>query len=47
MSGYRKLGRPTAARMSILRNIVTSLIENGRVETTITVQKRRAKSQNS
>lgn len=36
MSGYRKLGRPTAARMSILRNLVTSLIVNGKVETTVT-----------
>lgn len=36
MSGYRKLGRPTAARLSILRNIVTTLILNGKVETTVT-----------
>ena len=36
MSGYRKLGRPTAARMSILRNLVTTLIVNGKVETTVT-----------
>lgn len=36
MSGYRKLGRPTAARMSILRNLVTALIVNGKVETTVT-----------
>ncbi len=43
MSGYRKLGRPTAARMSILRNIVTALIENGRVETTVTRAKEASK----
>lgn len=43
MSGYRKLGRPTAARMSILRNIVTALIVNGRVETTITRAKEASK----
>ncbi|HHX37991.1 MAG TPA: 50S ribosomal protein L17 [Clostridiaceae bacterium] len=36
MSGYRKLGRPTAARVSILRNLVTTLIVNGKVETTVT-----------
>ena len=34
-------GRPTAACMSILRNLVTTLIVNGKVETTIT----RAKAQ--
>lgn len=36
MAGYRKLGRKTAPRMSILNNIVTSLIVNGKVETTVT-----------
>ena len=36
MSGYRKLGRPTAARLSILRNLVTALILNGKIQTTVT-----------
>ncbi len=35
MSGYRKLGRPTSARMAILHNIVTALILNGKVKTTV------------
>jgi large subunit ribosomal protein L17 len=36
MAGYRKLGRPTAHRNLMLRNLVTSLIKNGRIETTET-----------
>ncbi|MDO9593062.1 MAG: 50S ribosomal protein L17 [Erysipelotrichaceae bacterium] len=36
MAGYRKLGRPTAHRSLMLRNLVTSLIKNGRIETTET-----------
>lgn len=35
MGGYRKLGRPTDQRMAMLRNIVTSTIKYGRVETTL------------
>lgn len=35
MPGTRKLGRPTDQRMAMLRNLVTSLLENGRVETTL------------
>ena len=35
MPGTRKLGRPTDQRNAMLRNLVTSLLENGRVETTI------------
>ena len=31
----RKLGRPTDQRMAMLRNLVTSLLENGRIETTV------------
>lgn len=34
MPGTRKLGRPTAHRMMMLRNLVTSLLENGRIVTT-------------
>ena len=36
MPGYRKLGRPTGARMSMLRGQVTSLIVNGSIKTTKT-----------
>ena len=34
MPGTRKLVRPTAHRMMMLRNLVTSLLENGRIVTT-------------
>ncbi|NLY54608.1 MAG: 50S ribosomal protein L17 [Firmicutes bacterium] len=33
---YRKLGRPTNHRRSMLRNLVTSFLANGRIETTET-----------
>ena len=36
MPGTRKLGRPTAHRMSMLRGLVTYLLESGRLETTAT-----------
>ena len=36
MPGTRKLGRPTDQRIAMLRNLVTSLLENGRIETTVT-----------
>lgn len=35
MAGNRKLGRPTDIRMSMLRGLVTYLLENGRLETTV------------
>lgn len=35
MSGNRKLGRPTAHRNAMLRGLVTLLLENGQVETTL------------
>ena len=35
MPGTRKLGRPTAHRMAMLRGMVTLLLENGQVETTL------------
>ena len=35
MPGTRKLGRPTDQRMAMLRGLVTSLLESGRVETTL------------
>lgn len=36
MPGTRKLGRPTEARMAMLRQQVTDLLKNGRLETTYT-----------
>ena len=36
MPGTRKLGRPTAHRNAMLRGLVTLLLENGQVETTLT-----------
>lgn len=36
MPGTRKLGRPTAHRKAMLRGMVTYLLENGRIETTLT-----------
>jgi len=34
--GTRKLGRPTAQRRAMLRAMTTYLLENGRIETTVT-----------
>ena len=34
MPGYRKLGRPTAHRNSMMSNIVTDLLREGRIQTT-------------
>ncbi|MBQ9414875.1 MAG: 50S ribosomal protein L17 [Clostridia bacterium] len=36
MPGTRKLGRPTASRTAMLRAMVTFLLENGRINTTVT-----------
>ncbi len=36
MAHQRKLGRPTDQRIAMLRNMTTSLLENGKVETTLT-----------
>ncbi len=36
MAVLRKLGRPTAQRKAVLRGLVSSLIENGKIETTET-----------
>ena len=36
MPGTRKLGRPTDHRRSMLRGLVTYLLENGKIETTLT-----------
>ncbi len=36
MPGTRKLGKPTDQRMAMLRAMVTYLLENGRIKTTIT-----------
>ena len=35
MAHQRKLGRPTDQRRAMLRNLTTSLLENGRIETTL------------
>lgn len=34
MAGYRKLGRPSDQRRAMLRNLVTSFLEHGRIMTT-------------
>jgi len=34
MPGYRKLGKPTAHRKLMLRNLVTDLLREGRISTT-------------
>lgn len=34
MPGYRKLGRPSAHRKAMLRNLVTDLLREGRISTT-------------
>ncbi|SJT97181.1 50S ribosomal protein L17 [Clostridioides difficile] len=36
MAGYRKLGLPTDQRRAMLRNLVTSLLKHGKIETTVT-----------
>ncbi len=36
MRKYRKLGRPSSHRMLMLRNLTTSLLKNGSIETTVT-----------
>ena len=36
MPGTRKLGRPTAHRMAMLKGMLTLLLENGSIETTVT-----------
>ena len=36
MPGTRKLGRDTAHRTAMLRAMVTFLLENGKIETTVT-----------
>ena len=36
MPGTRKLGRETSHRLAMLRGMVTYLLENGKIETTVT-----------
>ncbi len=36
MPGTRKLGRSTSHRLAMLRALVTFLLENGKIETTVT-----------
>ena len=40
MPGSRKLGRPTDHRKAMLRGMVTFLLENGKIETTVTERKK-------
>lgn len=35
MPGTRKLGKPTDQRLAMMRGMVTALLENGRVQTTL------------
>lgn len=35
MPGTRKLGRPTDHRIAMMRGMVTALLENGKIETTL------------
>ena len=39
MPGYRKLGRSSAHRKAMLRNLVTDLLREGRITTTDTIAK--------
>ncbi|MDO5715209.1 MAG: 50S ribosomal protein L17 [Tissierellia bacterium] len=43
MATNRKLGRPTAHRKSMLRNLVTSLLREGRIITTVSRAKETSK----
>ena len=43
MAGYRKLGRPTDHRNAMLRNLVTSFLKSGKIETTVTRAKETSK----
>ena len=45
MPGTRKLGRPTAHRNAMLRGMVTLLLANGQVETTLTRAKEETKKE--
>lgn len=36
MLGHKKLGRNTAHRMSMIRNLTTEVLKHGRIETTLT-----------
>ncbi|MBA1336376.1 MAG: LSU ribosomal protein L17p [Firmicutes bacterium] len=36
MAGQRRLGRPTDHRKAMLRNLVTSLLDKGKIVTTVT-----------
>ena len=40
MPGTRKLGKTTDQRMAMLRQQVTDFLDNGRMETTITLPRR-------
>ena len=36
MAQYRKLGRPSDQRRAMLRNLVTSFLKHGKIQTTVT-----------
>ncbi len=36
MAGYRKLGKPTDARLALLRQLTTDLLNYGQLKTTVT-----------
>ena len=36
MPGYRKLGKTSDQRRAMLRQLVTDLLENGKIKTTVT-----------
>lgn len=44
MAGYRKLGRTSDHRNLMIRNLVTSLLKNGKIETTETRAKETRKA---
>ena len=44
LAGYRKLGLPTDQRKAMLRNLVTSLLKHGKIETTDTRAKETIKN---
>lgn len=44
MPGTRKLGRKTDVRIAMLKNLVTALLDNGKIVTTEHVQRKYAVS---
>ena len=44
MPGYRKLGKTSDQRRAMLRQLVTDLLENGKIKTTLPAQKKCSRS---